>query len=130
MSIRTFFGGGAIAEKEGDQSRPPSTTLIPETRSVGVDGALQIDTVWACIDRRASAMASLPFFVYEERGGEKVLARTTRLYQLLHDSPNSRMTPFEFWRAMIMNHDLRGNGYARIARDDEGEPLALWPMPS
>ncbi|GGI16430.1 phage portal protein [Oxalicibacterium faecigallinarum] len=129
-SVRTWFGGGAIAEREGDQARPPTTVLIPDTRSVGEDGALQIDTVWACIDRRASAIASLPFFVYEAMAGEKKLARNARLYQLLHDSPNARMTPFEFWRAMVMNHDLRGNAYARIQRDSADEPLALWPMPS
>jgi HK97 family phage portal protein len=29
-----------------------------------------------------------------------------------------------------MNHDLRGNAYARIERDDTGEALALWPMPA
>jgi HK97 family phage portal protein len=75
-------------------------------------------------------VASLPFFVYEQKNGEKVLARAARLYAVLHDSPNSRMTPFEFWRAMMMNHDLRGNAYARIDRDEAGEALALWPMPA
>jgi HK97 family phage portal protein len=40
------------------------------------------------------------------------------------------MTPFEFWRAMMMNHDLRGNAYARIDRDDNGEAVAMWPMPA
>jgi HK97 family phage portal protein len=49
---------------------------------------------------------------------------------LLHDSPNSRMTPFEFWRAMMLNHDLRGNAYARIERDINGEAMAIWPMPA
>jgi HK97 family phage portal protein len=31
---------------------------------------------------------------------------------------------------MVMNHDLRGNAYARIERDARGEAIALWPMPS
>lgn len=130
-SLRSWFGrAGAIAETEGTQSGIPGTALIPDTANVGVDGALQISTVWACIDRRATTIASLPYFVYEQIAGEKKLARTSRLYQLLHDSPNSRMTPYEFWRALIMNHDLRGNGYARIVRDESGEAVALWPMPA
>lgn len=66
--------------------------------------------------------------MYEQRNGEKVLARTSRLYGILHDSPNSRMTPFEFWRAMMLNHDLRGNAYARIDRALDGEAVAMWPM--
>lgn len=130
-SFRTWWGrGGAIAETVGSQVPVPGSPLIHDSERVGVDGALQISTVWACIDRRATTIASLPFFTYKQVNGEKELARTDRLYAILHDSPNSRMTPFEFWRAMMMNHDLRGNAYARIDRDDAGEAMALWPMPA
>jgi HK97 family phage portal protein len=130
-SFRSWFGrGGAIAETTGTQNASPNSALVPDTANVGVDGALQISTVWACIDRRATTIASLPFFVYETKSGQRQLARMSRLYSLLHESPNSRMTPFEFWRAMVMNHDLRGNAYARIDRDAGGEALAMWPMPA
>lgn len=130
-SFRGWFGrAGAIAETQGTQAAVPGASLVPNVADVGVDGALQISTVWACIDRRATIVASLPFFVYEQIKGEKILARAARLYALLHDSPNSRMTPYEFWRAMMMNHDLRGNAYARIDRDAGGEAVAMWPMPA
>lgn len=130
-SFRTWWGrGGAIAETAGTQQAVPGSPLVGDTANVGVDGALQISTVWACIDRRATTVASLPFFAYQQIKGEKVLARAARLYAILHDSPNSRMTPFEFWRAMMMNHDLRGNAYARIDRDGTGEAVAMWPMPA
>ncbi|WP_183024371.1 phage portal protein [Variovorax sp. UMC13] len=131
------WGGGALAETQGLQNPVPLTPLVENQPSVAVDGALQISTVWACIDRRANIVAGLPLFVYEQGAkGHKTLARLNRLYALLHDSPNTRMTPFEFWRAMMMNHDLRGNAYARIDRDTPapgqslGEPIALWPMPA
>lgn len=131
-TVRGWFGrGGAIGETVGTQNAAPSTALVSDVGNVGVDGALQISTVWACIDRRATTVASLPFFAYETKGGEKQLARSSRLHAILHESPNSRMTPFEFWRALMMNHDLRGNGYARIDRDSAtGEALAMWPMPA
>jgi HK97 family phage portal protein len=119
-----------MGESVGTQVNVPSAALISETANVGTDGALQISTVWACIDLRASTIASLPFFAYTQVNGEKVLARQSRLYTLLHESPNSRMTPYEFWRAMILNHDLRGNAYARIDRDNAGEAIAMWPMPA
>jgi HK97 family phage portal protein len=133
--FNSFFGrfgrGGAMGESTGQQNPVPGVALVADTANVGVDGALQISTVWACIERRAATVASLPFFAYQQLpNGQKELARKTRLYQLLHDSPNSRMTPFEFWRAMMMNHDLRGNAYARIDRDAQGEAIALWPMPA
>lgn len=129
--ISGWFGrSGSIGEAVGPQNPVPGTSLVPDITGIGVDGALQISTVWACVDRRASTIASLPFFAYQQVNGQKQLARTNRLYQLLHESPNSRMTPYEFWRALVMNHDLRGCGYARIDRDASGEALAMWPMPT
>lgn len=122
--------GGAMGETTGAQFSAPSVPLVDGVANIGPDGALQIAAVWACVERRANTIASLPFFAYEQQNGEKVLARESRLYSLLHDSPNSRMTPFEFWRAMMLNHDLRGNAYARIDRDKNGEAIALWPMPA
>ena len=131
-SMLGWFGySNALGERIGPQAAMPSAQLVGETINPGPDGALQISTVWACIDRRATVVASLPFFAYERKSdGQKALARASRLYALLHESPNQRMTPYEFWRAMLMNHDLRGNAYARIDRDGRGEAVALWPMPA
>lgn len=133
-TVRGWFGaGGAMGERVGQQTPLPSASLVPDTANIGPDGALQISAVWSCIERRANTIASLPFFAYQKlANGQKDLdaARTSRLYALLHESPNARMTPFEFWRAMMMNHDLRGNAYARIERDANGEAVALWPMPA
>lgn len=136
---RWFGWGGALGENTGQQTGQPAGQLVEGTRVLSNDGALQISAVWACIELRANIIASLPYFTYKKKeGGEKELARNDRLYALLHDTPNSRMTPFEFWRTMMMNHDLRGNAYARIDRDEPdrekgqsiGEPVALWPMPA
>lgn len=134
LSIKSFFGwfgrSAALAETVGVQTPLPGTPLSPDSSSIGTDGALQLSTVWACVSLRANIIASLPFFAYKVVSGEKTLARASRLYAILSDSPNSRMTPYEFWRAMMMNYDLRGNAYARIDRDDNGEAVALWPMPA
>lgn len=131
QTVRSWLGwGGAIGESTGKQNPVPSVALVADSGNIGPDAALQISTVWACIARRAETVASLPFFAYDQRNGQKVLARMSSLYSLLHESPNSRMTPFEFWRAMMMNHDLRGNAYARIDRGINGEAIALWPMPA
>lgn len=130
--FRWFRGGGVLSESSGEQRSDPSTGIVSDVPDIGADGALQISTIWACIDLRSSTIASLPMFVYNrESNGQKTMARGDRLYSLLHDSPNARMTPFEFWRAMMMNYDLRGNAYARIDRDPRtGEAISLWPMPA
>ncbi|MDD3757695.1 MAG: phage portal protein [Advenella sp.] len=134
--LSNFFGwfrrSGTLTETTGEQHNAPASPVVDGVASIGADGALQIATIWACIELRANTIASLPFFVYEKlRNGQKELARNDRLYSLLKSSPNARMTPFEFWRAMMMNYDLRGNAYARIDRDPRtGEAVSLWPMPA
>lgn len=126
------LGANALSETSGEQNNRPAGPLVSGVENITIDGALQLSAVWSCVDRRANVVASLPLFVYRARGnsGQKDLARETRLYQVLHDSPNNRMTPMDFWRVMLLNHDLRGNAYARIDRDNRGEVVSLWPMPA
>lgn len=124
------WGGRALGEQKGEQMATPGAALNDDTVGLSPEGALQLAAVWSCVDRRAKVVASLPWFVYRNRNGMRELARDDRLYQLLHESPNARMTPLEFWRTMMMNHDLRGNAYARIDRAPNGEALAMWPMPA
>lgn len=128
-----FWGGisKALASVFGKQSTGPSVSLVDDLPGVTVDKALQLSAVWACVERIAKTIASLPLFVYDERGsGLRELSRGSSLWALLHDSPNSRMTPFEFWVAMIINLLLRGNAYARIDRSENGEAYSLHPMPA
>lgn len=123
------FGGLSTGDRTGTQLSQPGSALVESTRPAVPDGALQISAVWACVQVIASIISSLPLFVYQEKGkGLRDLARDSALWALLHDSPNSRMTPMEFWGAMILNLLLRGNAYARIDRSPNGEAYALWPM--
>lgn len=131
-SFLSWFGyGGALGENTGKQVTGASGSLVDGTSALAPDGALQLSTVWSCISLIASMIASLPLFVYTRTmNGQRQLARDSMLWQLLHDSPNSRMTPMEFWMAMLLNLMLRNNAYARVERNDKGEAMAVWPMPS
>ena len=128
-TIAGWFGfGGSLSQNTGKQSVSPSGSLISGVPNVGVDGALQISGVWAAVSRLSKTISTLPLLVYE--GDKRVPARESSLWQLFHESPNIRMTPCEFWTAMILNLLLRGNAYARIERSENGEAYALWPMPA
>lgn len=128
-SVLGWFGwGGALGENGGKQNAGATRPLITGSTPIAPDGAMQLSTVWACVWLLANVVASLPLFVYANVGGKRELARDELLYQLLHDSPNARMTPVEFWVAMLLNLLLRGNAYARIERAANGSAIALWPM--
>lgn len=128
-SFLGWFGwGGALGDAGGKQESRPAGSLVDGAAALAPDGAMQLSTVWACVWILANTIASLPLFVYTNAGGRRDLARSEQLYTLLHDMPNSRMTPLEFWVAMLLNLLLRGNAYARIERDANGAAYALWPM--
>ena len=136
MRIFAFFSGwrglvGALGQpKEGTQVVAPTAQIAEDVGVPSPDRALQISTVWRCAELLSTIISTLPLFTYQRLpNGQRDLARTSLLYSLLHDSPNSRMTPAEFWAVMIVNLLMRGNGYARIDRSGpNGEAVALWPM--
>lgn len=120
--------GGALSDHSGEQFGGPSVSV---QAPVSPDRALQLATVYACVDLLANTVAAFPLMVYRrDERGNRVEARDTRLWMLLHDSPNAMMTPMDFWRALVVQLVLRGNAYACIDRNDRGEPVALWPLAS
>lgn len=124
-----LFGGRALADTSGRQQPGPASSLVDGTQAIVIDSALQISAVWACVAVISNTIGSLPLMLYENMpSGMRTLARDTLLWNLLHTSPNERMTSAEFWTAMLINLATRNNAYARIMRDDRGDAYALWPM--
>jgi HK97 family phage portal protein len=133
VMISQWLGlGGALSNKRGQQVTGPSAAVVDDQITNGVDSALQIATVWRCVELLSKIISTLPFFAYRNLGGgQRDLDRTARLYAILHEQPNPVMTPAEFWAAMIVNWLLHGNAYAKLARDEStGEVYAMYPLPS
>lgn len=129
--FRFMFGGSSLQNRYGTQLSLPMTTIIDDLPATNYDTALQVSAIWRGVELISKTIATLPILVYDSKNGNRDVARDSSLWTVLHDSPNSRMTPCEFWTAMIMNLLLRGNGYARIVRNEKtGEAEALWPMPA
>jgi HK97 family phage portal protein len=136
MSFLTTFSrwlgrSAVLADRTGDQLVLPASPLVENTQPLGPDSALQLATLYRCVDLLSKTISTLPLFVYERDGaGQRRLARNTVLWSLMHDAPNASSTASEFWGAMVLNFLLRGNAYARVQRNDRGDPVALWPMSS
>jgi HK97 family phage portal protein len=128
--LNTFMSwlgrGGATAQRDGKQVIAPSVVVHDNAPAVSIDGALQVSTVWACVDLLTKVIGSLPLFVYFSASRQP--ARATLIYRLLHESPNAVMTAMEFWVCMLLNLYLRGNAYAAITRNAAGEAISLWPL--
>ena len=86
--------------------------------------ALTLSTVYACVYKISSTMASMSLDIYEKRGDTVNLAKGHPSYLAIQD-PNDQMTSFEFWESLIARSLVWGVGLAFIERDNNGRPLSL-----
>jgi HK97 family phage portal protein len=96
------FGGGG-------SRNPAGVRIDPET-------ALRSTVVLACVRVLSSSVAGLPLHLYRRLpDGGKELARENPLYRVLHDTPNSWQTSYE-WREQMMLHLLtHGQAFVEIS---------------
>lgn len=121
--------GGPLGTASGQQIPLPLAPIIDETKPVPPDAAMQVSAVFACVELLSQTVSTLPLYVYrDDADGGRHPDKTSRLWTLLHDRPNAWMTPCEFLSAMVVNRLLRGNAYAQVVRDREGDLVALVPL--
>ncbi len=124
--IRWMFGWRHEAKISGPAIGYPDT-MQGYGRETGVDGALQIAAVWACIRLLAETVATLPMIVYRQKGAQREVARDHPLFELLHDEPNADMTALEFWEGVVTALCTCGNAYAE-KRYSGDRLVALHPL--
>lgn len=132
MSFVSRWAGwiwSSLNHRSGDQVQAPITSPYEDSTgpAASIDTALQVSTVWACIDLLAKTVGSMPVYVYKRTKEKRELDRGSYLWELLHEAPNRRHTSTEFWRLMAANYFLRGNAYARIGMIG-GLPGTLYPL--
>ncbi len=85
--------------------------------AVSESRAMALSAVWGCVNLYAGIHGTLPAFVYKTKEGDaREIDQSHPLYRIIHDSPNAEQTASDFWEAMAMSLELRGNAYARIMR--------------
>lgn len=132
-SIFGWFGGNSTGQYKGGQNATPTVSAYDDAPTVGIDSALQISTVWACVTLIVENIASLPLHLYIKDGDKRRLVtrnddKYDELLNTLCEQPNTRQTPLEFWEQMLLNYLLRGNAYALIRRNGSGKVVALDPL--
>lgn len=115
-----------MTDQSGQVLSTPSRSSAPPTSP---DAAMQVSAIYSCVSLLARVISSLPLMIYRtEEDGKRYLARDSNLWRVLHDHPNSVMTPRDFWSTMVMHWAMRGNAYAQIIRDSTGDLISLWPL--
>lgn len=104
---------------------------MPGGRSVTESSTMRISAAYSCVRIIAGAIASLPLDFYrrdvEKGSAEKINAKDS-LWWLFNEEPSARWTAANFWKYAIQSELLRGDAFAYIMRDRNGEVRGLEPM--
>lgn len=107
----------------------PSSVRNPSGLRIDSDTSLRSTVVLACARVLAESVASLPLHLYQHLlGGGKEPAREHPLYRLLHTSPNSWQTSFEWREQQVLWICLWGNSYNLIVPGSSGFATELHPL--
>ena len=105
--------------------------LYPMTKAgatINESSAMAISTVYACVYKIASTIASLGLEIYEKDGDNVVQANVHPAYNLVRTRPNEFQTAYEFWETITASAVIYGVGYALIRRDERGYASELIPV--
>ena len=116
------YDSSSIAEAAGIYSLTKAGSNITESN------AMAISTVYACVYKIATTIASLGLDVYESSGNEVNIANVHPAHDLIKIKPNAYQTAFEFWETITASALIYGMGYAVIERDERGYAIALHPV--
>ncbi|MGZ6836767.1 MAG: phage portal protein [Blastococcus sp.] len=90
--------------------------------TLGVDGALQVSTVWACVTHLANAVSTMPLETFRRTNGTP--SRVTD--PPLVTTPSGDMTQSEWLHMLMVSLLLYGNAFGKIvSRDRFGLPQQI-----
>ena len=101
----------------------------------GKVGASQVSTVFACVNLIARVAASCPARVMRRNRDTNALEvpPSMNVLERLLRQPNTYQSPREFFVQVFLNLRMTGNAFIYVQReagDPEGEPIALYCLPS
>lgn len=140
MSLLSRIAGIKEWEPPVEGWQPPIESFWGQSASgvsVSAESAMRLSAVWACVRLLAENVASLPLKVYRDdpvtvSSGRtlpnRIVARDTSAYQVLHERANPRMTAY-VWKETGVGHEATwGNHYSEIVRFGDGNLAELWPL--
>jgi phage portal protein BeeE len=94
--------------------------------------ALQVTTVWACVEIKAGAIGALDPKIFEhiindDGRLQRRIAHENIYWELLAHEPNPEMSSFTLRKTVQAHRMLWGNGYIELQRDHAGHIVAMWP---
>ena len=104
---------------------PGAFSTTKQGQKINPATALKISAFWCGVNTIANSVALLPKTVYQVTGNDRARAAAHPVDYLIHKEPSILMSAFSFWFIMALSVIMRGNGYARIVRNNAGRVIRL-----
>lgn len=91
--------------------------------TINYDTALNVSYVYAAVNGISSDIATLDWSVYRNDGDYSYLATEHDQFPLIRKKPYFAYNSSSFFRALIANYLLTGDGFAEILRNSQGRPI-------
>lgn len=105
------------------------TSMAAAGVSVNAESAMRVSAVFACVQRIAGAIASMPIHQYERTSSGRTPVENAPLWWLLNEEPTARYTAASMWEQVTQNFLLRESGFVFMGRSRSGEVKELIPLP-
>lgn len=93
---------------------------------VTVESALNVPTVYRCVDFLASSVGKLPLQTFKRTTSGRERDSKHSVAKLLESRPNPYQNPFKFKHTCETHRNTWGNVYINISWGVDGRPNALW----
>lgn len=100
-------------------------SLTSSAKNVNVKSSLTISAFYSGVDMIANSIATLPHSVIQKTEDQVQYLTEHPVNKLLNVRPNYYQTPFNFKHLIAITILLRGNSYAGIITNDNGEKIGL-----
>ena len=113
-------------KKKEERSYSPLSFSYNSSTSYKGGKAMLLSALYRCVDVISDSVASLPLepYMMDEQGYKRKLYNHP-CYNILNREPNNKMSRFTFMKTLVVSTLLKGDGYAYIERDNNGNVKAL-----
>jgi HK97 family phage portal protein len=108
---------------------PTNSIGIPyggTSTSLSAQQSMRLSAVYRCVDVKSSDIGAMPWDVFRYKGEMEWVKDDAHFsYSMLNVQPNAMCSSFTFWKTFTAKIELEGNGFARIFRNEFGDPTQL-----
>lgn len=124
-------GNGASYFRSSDPRVLDLLGPIPTASGVYVtpETAQRVSAVYACVDRIAGGISTLPCEIYRREKGTRRAIENAPLWWFLNEQPCAAWTSASHWARAVQSVLLRGDAFTLIKRDASGRISELVPLP-